>query len=119
MNTWNCGTLREDYSTLKKGKIVFYRKVKTSRPMAAGVCYWIRPQGQDQFYQIAESFAGPQLRDLILPKKDYHGKPMEAPDEIAVKLDKALRLWQSKLPPGSQPFRTPVHRDHIRDNVNV
>jgi hypothetical protein len=103
-SAWTCGTLRENYDSLTVGSVVFYRRVTTSRPMAAGVCYWIKPPGKSVFYNIAESYGGPNLRDMVLPTRSKTGKVLESPSEVSLTLNQDLRKWQASLPAGSRPY---------------
>ena len=119
-NTWNCGTLREDYSRLKKGTVVFYRRVTTSRQRAVGPCYWIRPQGLDHYWQIAESFGGPGMRDLIHPKRDKFGALLESPPEATKKLEDRLRKFLVSLPAGARPNPPGTKpRTTLKDNIKL
>ncbi len=118
---WMCGTLREDYSTLKRGQLVFYRKVTSARPLAAGVCFWIRPQGLNHYWQIAESFGGPGMRDLIHPKRNPKtGALLLSPPDSTVRLDRELRTFLHGLPKGSRPYPPGTRRpSSIRDTIAI
>lgn len=118
---WLSGTLRESLGPLKSGRVVFYRKV--TRDLAAGPCWWVRPQGLDHYWMVAESYGGENLKDLILVKRhskgELRGQPLLSPDDITDSLNQGLRNFIRSRPPGSIPLNPGAHHDKSRIRTQV
>ncbi len=118
---WMSGTLRERLGPLKPGQIVFFRRV--ARQLAAGPCWWIRPQGIDHYWMVAESFGGENLKDLIRVKRhskgELRGQPLLSPDEITDGLVQGLIKFVRSRPPGSIPLNPGATHDKSRIRTQV
>ena len=122
-NRWRTGLLRERLGPLKIDQVVFFRKV--ARDLAAQPCWWIRPQGVDHYWMVAESYGGHELRFLVrttfVQRGPDRGQPLLSPKEHTEALNLGLRKFVSSRPPGSLPVNPGVSNDksHIRSQVRV
>jgi len=101
MPTWSRGTLREDFGPLKKGTTVYYRKFNNVRQLAVGTCWWLRPR-EPHYYSVAESYGGEGLSSLVKADRNEFGSFVKSPADVAVRLDRGLREFMSKIPSGAR-----------------
>ena len=110
---WNYGVLREDFGPLSSGCEVFYRKMTTSYPLAAGVCWWVRPRFEKRFFCVAESYGGDSMAQLI--KMNRNGSlPIRSSGEATIKLNRQLRAFQSSLPEDARVRSKPVSHHPLK-----
>lgn len=113
---WNCGVLRENFGPVKSGHIVFVRLV--NRALAAGPCWWIRPQGVDHFWMAAESYGGVGLKDLVAFDRHRSGplrrSLVTSNAEQTETLNKGLAAFIRSRPKGSIPKPKGDSHDSIK-----
>jgi hypothetical protein len=98
---WTACKTREDFAGQPDNSTVFVRRARAARPLAAGPVFLLKFQGQNNFYTVAESYAGHDLYRLVVPLKNKLGKPLEADANRNAELDSTFVTWRSGLPSGS------------------
>lgn len=101
---WRCGNLREDMGPLRKGQLVFYRPV--TMKLSSGPCWWVRPQGVNHFWMVAESYGGANMNTLIKAKLGGDHRPLLSPPERALEIEKMLRVFTRNLPAEALPCKS-------------
>lgn len=99
--SWFVGTLRERYSSFPAGTVVALRR--SNMKLAAGPCWWVRPQGTRRFFLIAESYGGPGLTILVKRRRNSKGEFATSPESATEKLDTELKQFGRSLHPGARP----------------
>lgn len=88
---------------------------RSSMNLAAGPCWWIRPQGIRHFYMIAESYGGEDLRFLVRGIR-AQGKLVTSPPEVTARLNNELRQFGRNLHPLARP--QPRRISHVHSGIS-
>jgi hypothetical protein len=99
---WTACQLREKFYSLGVGHIVFVKNIRVREPLGAGPCVKFKPQGSDNFYVIAESYAGRNWSNVIHANLDAKGQPLVASQKSSDALDSLYKRWLANLPAGSK-----------------
>lgn len=120
--TWKTSTLRTDLGPLlTKGSEVYFRRFNhhQTRPLAAGVCWWLRLVSNCTFnapiryFSVSEYLAGEDLKFLLLRSQ------LPCDDATSFLLDRDLRTWASKLHPGARISDRPMKNRFTNVKANL
>jgi len=62
---WAFGILKSDFLSLPGGTTVLFRKTKLLHHSSIGITFWIMSVEHALSYQVAESYAGKNLHELV------------------------------------------------------
>jgi hypothetical protein len=101
---WTAATLRQPFLSYPVGKICFVREVSTKTPLSVGTVFWVKPQHEETFHSVAESYGGRYLFNLFSPMRNVKGELLIAGDLVSSHLNSAFKAWITNAPAGARRF---------------